>query len=51
MELSNEEKIILLKAAMESILQEFSESNVTEVDYTTYPKLEMKLGAFVTLKI
>lgn len=51
MELSNEEKEILLKAARESILQEFSECDVSRVDYAAYPKLKMKLGAFVTLKI
>ena len=51
MELSNEEKEILLKAARESILQEFSECDVTKVDYKAYPKLKMELGAFVTLHI
>ena len=51
MELSKEEKEILLKAARESILQEFSENEVAEVNYSAYPKLKMNLGAFVTLKI
>lgn len=51
MELSNDEKQILLKAARESILEEFSESEVTKVDYKAYPKLKMELGAFVTLKL
>jgi len=51
MELSTEEKVILLKAARESILAEFSEGDVTKVDYKAYPKLKMELGAFVTLKI
>lgn len=51
MELSIEEKEILLKAARESILAEFSEGEVTKVDYKAYPKLKMELGAFVTLKI
>lgn len=51
MELSNEEKEILLKAARESILEEFSECDVTKIDYKAYPKLKMELGAFVTLKI
>ena len=51
MELSIEEKEILLKAARESILQEFSECDVTMVDYKVFPKLKMELGAFVTLKI
>ena len=51
MELSTEEKEILLKAARESILQEFSECDVTKIDYKAYPKLKMELGAFVTLHI
>ena len=51
MELSVEEKEILLKAARESILAEFSEGEVTKVDYKAYPKLKMELGAFVTLHI
>ncbi|MCU0364834.1 MAG: AmmeMemoRadiSam system protein A, partial [Ignavibacteriaceae bacterium] len=51
MELSEKEKIILLNAVRESILQEFSESDVTAIDYKAYPKLKMKLGAFVTLHI
>ena len=51
MELSFEEKEILLKTARESILQEFSESDIAMVDYKAYPKLKMELGAFVTLKI
>jgi AmmeMemoRadiSam system protein A len=51
MELSTEEKEILLNAARASILKEFSEAEVNEVDYKAYPKLKMELGAFVTLKI
>jgi len=51
MELSLEEKEILLKAARESILEEFSECDVSKVDYKAYPKLKMELGAFVTLHI
>ena len=51
MELSTEEKKILLKAARESIREEFSESEITRIDYKAYPKLKMELGAFVTLKI
>jgi hypothetical protein len=51
MELLREEKQILLKAARESILAEFSEGEVMKVDYKAYPKLKMELGAFVTLKI
>lgn len=51
MELSTEEKEILIKAARESILEEFSESVLTQIDYNSYPILKMELGAFVTLKI
>jgi len=51
MELSTEEKEILLKAARESILQEFSECDVTKIDYKAFPKLKLELGAFVTLHI
>jgi AmmeMemoRadiSam system protein A len=51
MELSTEEKEILLKGARESILAEFSEGEVTKVEYKAYPKLKMELGAFVTLHI
>jgi len=51
MELSDEEKRILLNAARESILEEFSECDVTKIDYKAYPKLKMELGALVTLHI
>ena len=51
MELSTKEKEILLRAARESILEEFSEAEVARVDYKAFPKLKLELGAFVTLKI
>jgi AmmeMemoRadiSam system protein A len=51
MELSSEEKDILLKAARQSILEEFGECDVAKIDYTDFPKLKFELGAFVTLKI
>lgn len=51
MELSTEEKRILLKAARESILEEFGESKVHRIDYKAFPKLKLELGVFVTLKI
>ena len=51
MELSTKEKEILLNAARNSILEEFSECEVKKVDYRAYPKLNMELGAFVTLHI
>lgn len=51
MELTEEERRILLKAARESILQEFDKRSIARVDYTIYPTLKLELGAFVTLKI
>jgi len=51
MELSKEEKKILLAAARESIKAEFGEGTVNPVDYTAYPNLKLELGTFVTLKI
>ena len=51
MELSNDEKKILLKVARESIHREFQDVKIPDVNYTAYPKLKMELGAFVTLKI
>lgn len=51
MELTSEEKNILLKAARQSILAEFNEAGKPEIDYSNYPKLEEKKGTFVTLTI
>ena len=51
MELSTDEKNILLKSARKSILQEFSECDVSKIDYKVFSKLKLELGAFVTLKI
>ncbi len=51
MELSNDEKKLLLKVARESIRKEFEEIKIHDVNYSAYPKLKMELGAFVTLKI
>jgi len=51
MELSKEEKKILLSAARESIKAEFGEGKVNPVDYTVHPELKLELGTFVTLKI
>ena len=47
MELSIEEKEILLKAARESIIEEFRKGEVYKIDYKAYPKLKMELGAFI----
>jgi len=51
MELTNDEKEILLKAARQSILFAFGEGEKPEINYTAYPLLKQKMGAFVTLKI
>lgn len=51
MELSNEEKKLLLGVARESIHKEFEDVKIPDVNYAAYPKLKMELGAFVTLKI
>jgi len=51
MELSEEEKIFLLKTARQSIQKEFDGLKIPKADYSAYPKLKMELGAFVTLKI
>jgi AmmeMemoRadiSam system protein A len=51
MELSKDEKKLLLNVARESIHKEFEDVKIPEVNYTAYPKLKMELGAFVTLKI
>jgi AmmeMemoRadiSam system protein A len=51
MELSSEEKTLLLEVAKNSIRKEFENINIPEVDYTAYPQLKLVLGAFVTVKI
>ena len=51
MELTNDEKKILLKAARQSILSAFGEAEKPEINYTAYPLLKQKMGAFVTIKI
>jgi hypothetical protein len=51
MELSSQEKKILLTAARESIRSIFSETNIPVIDYKLYPNLKLEAGAFVTLKI
>ncbi len=51
MELTNDEKEILLKAARQSILSAFGEAEKPEINYTAYPLLKQKMGAFVTIKI
>ena len=51
MELTNDEKKMLLKAARQSILSAFGEAEKPEINYTAYPLLKQKMGAFVTIKI
>ncbi len=51
MELTNDEKELLLIAARQSILSAFDEAEKPEINYTAYPLLKQKMGAFVTIKI
>ncbi len=51
MEISKEAKIILLKAARQSIGTLFGGDNPETPDYEKYPELKTKAGAFVTLTI
>lgn len=49
MKISTAEKIILLKAARNSILSNFDKIEIHKPDYEKYPLLKSKAGAFVTL--
>lgn len=51
MNISREEKNILLKAARQSISSLFDGKEPDQPDYKKYPLLKEKLGAFVTLTI
>lgn len=51
MELSSEEKAILLAATRESIKSIFGKADIPTIDYVKYPNLKLNSGAFVTLKI
>jgi len=51
MELTYDEKEKILKSARQSILSTFGEAEKPEINYTDYPLLKQKTGAFVTLKI
>jgi len=51
MNLTNDEKDLLLIAARQSILSEFGEAKIPVVDYKAHPLLKEKCGAFVTLRI
>lgn len=49
MEISTEEKIILLNAARNSIKNVFEKTQIEKPEYDKYPLLKSKAGAFVTL--
>lgn len=49
MELTNDEKILLLSAARNSILSLFEKVKIEAPDYEKYPVLKSHAGAFVTL--
>jgi uncharacterized protein len=51
MELTSEEKGILLRAARQSIQAVFGDAAEPAPDYDKFPKLKIKSGAFVTLTI
>ena len=51
MELTYDEKEKILKSARQSILSTFGEAEKPEINYTAYPLLKRKTGAFVTIKI
>ena len=51
MNLSEEEKNILIETAKKSIRSEFEEVEIVQPDFEKYPDLKKNLGAFVTLKI
>ncbi len=51
MVLTEEEKLILLKAARQSILSAFGEQVAEKIGYEKFPSLKINSGAFVTLTI
>lgn len=51
MEISDEARLILLKAARESIRSVFGEAKIPEPDYENFPVFKTHRGAFVTLTI
>ena len=51
MELTEEDKVILLSAARESIKAAFSEGFSPTLEYIRFPNLKQNCGAFVTLRI
>lgn len=51
MNLTDKEKLILLKAARRSIISAFGEQASEKIDYDSFPVLKINAGAFVTLTI
>ena len=51
MELSIDEKKLLLEVARKSIHREFENVKIPDANYSDFPELKMELGAFVTIKI
>ncbi len=51
MDLTEQDKVILLSAARESIKAVFTEDLTPTIDYTQFPNLKPNCGAFVTLRI
>ncbi len=51
MQLTSEEKAILLNAARQSIAAVFGESKAPSPDFEKFPSLKIRAGAFVTLTI
>jgi len=51
MELTNDDKLLLLNSARQSILAVFNKSSKPEIEYAAHPVLKQVTGAFVTLKI
>lgn len=51
MEITEKEKGVLLLAARESIRALYTKTKLQKIDYSLYPYLKLKTGAFVSLKI
>ena len=51
MELTNDEKELLLNSARQSIFAAFKKAPKPNIDYTAHPLLKQITGAFVTIKI
>jgi uncharacterized protein len=51
MDISEDSRLVLLKAARESISSVFGDADIPKPDYNKYPELKDHIGAFVTLTI